>query len=308
MTAFGPATVANVAVGFDILGFAFDGPGDRVAVTRDPKVDGVVVESITGVVTDLPRDPVRNTASVALLSLLREAKPGFGFRVSIDKGIALGSGMGGSAASAVAAVVAGERLLDTRLSRERMLVHCLEGERAASGAAHADNAAACLYGGLVAVIADTPEVVELPLPDGISCVVVHPHLRIDTRDARAVLPREIALSDHVAQSMKLAGFLAGCYGGDTERIRRSMVDLLVEPARSKLIPGFAAAQAAAREAGALGLAIAGSGPSVFAWVDSNETAARVEAEVRQVFARNGVETDGWVGSVRRRGASVENDG
>jgi len=305
-TAFAPATVANVAVGFDVLGFAIDGPGDRVTVTADPTVRGVRIDAIRGCVRDLPRDPRRNTASVALLSLLERRDPPFGLRVELDKGIPLGSGMGGSAASAVAAVVAAAALLDPPPATAELLPHATAGEAAASGAAHADNAAPCLWGGLTAVIgADPPRVTPIPVPAGVVCVVVHPHLTIETRRAREVLPREVALSAHVAQSMGLVGFLAGCFRADLDLVRGSMVDRLVEPARSPLIPGFAAARAAALAAGALGFGIAGSGPSVFAWSAGPTDAARIEADVQAAFAAAGLASDAWTGPLRARGACLE---
>ena len=172
-TAFAPATVANVAVGFDILGFALDGVGDEVTVRSDGSTRGVRIEGITGVVPDLPLDPEKNTASVALLALLDDRRLECGFVISIRKGIPLGSGMGGSAASAVAAVVAADGLLGCVLTDQEKLRYSLEGEKAASGAAHPDNAAACLHGGLVAVVsAEPPEVASIPFPAGIVSVLV----------------------------------------------------------------------------------------------------------------------------------------
>jgi len=305
VTAFAPATVANVAVGFDVLGFALEDVGDEVSVAREAGSRGVRIESIEGVVPDLPMDPRKNTASVALLDLLEERQPGFGFTISIRKGIPLGSGMGGSAASAVAAVVAANRLLGDELSAQEQLRHSLAGERAASGAAHPDNAAACLHGGMTAVVElDPPRVVQIPLPDGLLCVLVHPHLTIETRHARAALRREVALSVHVEQSMSLCGFLVGCHRGDLELIRRSMVDRIAEPTRAKLIPGFEAAREAALAAGGLSFAISGSGPSVFAWADSTAVAGGVEQAIVGAFRRHGLEVDTWVGPIRRRGAEV----
>jgi homoserine kinase len=305
VTAFAPATVANVAVGFDILGFALEDVGDEVSVARDPGSRGVRIESIDGVVPDLPTDPQKNTASVALLDLLKERQPGCGLAISIRKGIPLGSGMGGSAASAVAAVVAANRLLGDGLSAQEQLRFSLAGERAASGAAHPDNAAACLHGGMTAVVAvDPPQVVQIPLPDDVICVLVHPRLMIETRRARAALRRELALSVHVEQSMSLCGFLVGCQSGDLELIRRSMVDHVTEPTRSKLIPGFDDAREAALAAGALSFAISGSGPSVFAWTDSSAVAKAVEQAIVGAIRRHGLEVDSWVGPIRRRGAEV----
>lgn len=308
VTAFAPATVANVAAGFDVLGFALAGVGDRVSATRAPDVEGVRIESITGVVTDLPTDPDQNTASVAVLSLLGAARVRGGFRLWIDKGIPLGSGMGGSAASAVAAVFAANQLLERPLPKSALLPHAVAGERVASGAAHADNAAPSLHGGMLAIVShDPPRAVTVPVPRGVGCVVVRPHLRLDTREARAALPDEIPLSRHVEQSTRLAGFLAGCFRGDLELIGRSMQDLIAEPSRSRFIPGFAQARVAALEHGAIGFGIAGAGPSVFAWVPSEEAGSRVERAVRSVFAEAGLQSDAWAGPIERNGARVEAD-
>ncbi len=304
-TAFAPATVANVAVGFDILGFALEGVGDEVTVARDASIEGVRIEEVRGIVPDLPHDPRKNTASVALLALLEARRPGHGFTVSIHKGIPLGSGMGGSAASAVAAVVAANHLLSGALHAGELLRYAMAGEAAASGAAHADNAAACLHGGMTAVVAlDPPQVEPIPLPADLLCVLVHPHLKIETRQARAALPRELSLALHVQQSMSLCGFLVGCQRGDLERIRRSMVDRIAEPARAGLIPGFAQARQAALDAGALAFSISGSGPSVFAWAVGAPVAERVAAVVSDAFGQRGIAVDRWVGPIRRRGAEV----
>jgi homoserine kinase len=304
-TAFAPATVANVAAGFDVLGFAIEGVGDRVRATRRPPGHGVTIETIEGLVDDLPADPARNTASVAVRSLVAELRLTCGFSLAIAKGIPLASGMGGSAASAVAAVVAVNHLLARPLSPEALLCHAVAGERAASGSAHADNVGPCLLGGLTAVVAhDPPRVVPIPVPRGLRYVLVHPGLRLETRRARAVLPERLSLSDHVAQSMCLAGFLAGCFGSDLELIRRSMEDRVAEPARASLVPGFGAAKRAAIEAGAIGCAMAGAGPSVFAWVEPS-AAERVERALGAAFAREGLTAEAWSGALGAPGARVE---
>lgn len=305
VTAFAPATVANVAVGFDILGFALRGVGDHVTVATDPAGDDVTIEAIRGVVPDLPTDPGKNTASVALRALLAAHRPDHGFRISLHKGIPLGSGMGGSAASAVAAVVAADRLLGGRLSTEEMLRYAAAGEQVSSGSPHVDNVAPALCGGLTALVAsDPPRVVRLPLPDGLVSVLVHPHVAVETRGARAALPAELPLARHVEQSMRLCGFLAGCYRDDLELIGRSMADLVAEPTRARAIPGFERAREAAIRNGALALAIAGSGPSVFAWATSPEVARAVEQAILRVFEEQGVGADGWTGPIAKRGAAV----
>ena len=305
-TAFAPATVANVAVGFDVLGFALEGVGDRVRVSviEDPS-DPVTVESITGVVTDLPTDPQRNTAAVAVAKMIEVLDLGVGLRIALDKGIPLGSGMGGSAASAVGAVVAANGLLVEPLSPESLLPFALEGEAAASGAPHADNAAPCLFGGMTAVVDTDPlRIVDVPTPEGLACVVVRPELRIDTRDARAALRDEVPLGLSVTQSMRLTGFLVGCYRGDVELVGQSMQDLIAGPQRAAAITGFDAAREAALGAGALGFAIAGSGPSVFAWVRSIDDAGSVESVVRDAFQSQGVRSQGWVSRLGCDGAHL----
>jgi len=298
--------VANVAVGFDVLGFALEGVGDRVRVSVDEDArDPVIVESITGVVTDLPTDPQRNTAAVAVGKLIDALDLGVGLRIALDKGIPLGSGMGGSAASAVGAVVAANGLLDEPLSPESLLSFALEGEAAASGAPHADNAAPCLFGGMTAVVATDPlRIVEVPTPEGLACVLVRPELRIDTRDARAALRDEVPLELSVAQSMRLTGFLVGCHRGDVDLVGQSMQDLIAGPQRAVAITGFDAAKEAALGAGALGFAIAGSGPSVFAWVRAVDDAAAVESAVRGAFQSQGVGSQGWVSRLGCDGARV----
>ncbi len=300
-----PATVANVCVGFDVLGFAVHAAHDRIRVVRTERIGEVAIGEIGGLVPDLPRDPERNTASVALLALIEDQNISHGFSVDIHKGIPLGSGMGGSAASAVGAVVAANQLLDEPLPRDKLVRYAAAGEAAASGAAHADNVAPCVLGGLTAVVSSDPlRVEQIPVPADLLCVLVHPHVRIDTRDARGVLRAEVDLADHVRQSMRLSGFLAGCFRSDLQLIGESMQDLIVEPQRSTLIPGFDAAGAAARAAGCLGFAIAGSGPSVFAWVGSESIAREVESGITHAFAASGLESESWISPINMGGAEL----
>lgn len=304
-TAFAPATVANVSVGFDVLGFAVEAVGDTVTAVVDEAIDGVEIDAIEGVVTDLPRDAASNTATVAARALLDGLGLAAGVRLSLTKGIPLGSGMGGSAASAVAAVVAVNGLLADPLPRERLLGASLAGEAAASGAPHADNAAPCLFGGLVAAVShDPPRVIDLPVPDGLRCVLVHPGLRIDTRDARRVLPVAVPLATHVEQAMSLAGFVAGCFRGDLELIGACLTDRVAEPRRAALIPGFEAARRGALAAGALGCGISGSGPTVFAWLAGDVDPAPVVDAMRDALASAGAEVRDWVTTVDRAGARI----
>ena len=291
--AFAPASIGNVAVGYDVLGCAFPAVGDRVRVQRTD-APGVRIASITGVVTDLPHDPAKNTATVGLQRLIEERSLSFGFALTIEKGIPLGSGMGGSAASAVAAVKAASALLDTPLTPVELFRLALAGEAVASGAQHGDNVAPSLFGGLVLTRAlDPPDIVPIPVPAGIQCVLVRPHMQIETRNARRIIPDEVPLSTTIQHAANLAGLVAGCFREDLDLIRRSFHDVLIEPHRADLIPGFRAVQRAARAAGALGCSIAGAGPSVFAWCPDVPTAACVRTAMVEAFAEAGLDADAW---------------
>ena len=229
-----------------------------------------------------------------------------GLRISIDKGIPLGSGIGGSAASAVAAVVAANALLPRQLTPAELFPYALAGEAVASGAVHGDNVAPSLFGGLVLVrSADPPDVVPLPAPAALRCVLVLPELSLNTRDARAVLPLEVPLHDVIQQCANLAGVVAGCFTSDLALTGRSLRDCLVEPHRARLIPGFAEVQRAAMDAGALGCSISGAGPSLFAWCAGDEDATRARGAMVRAFAANGVRARGWVSPVDGPGARLE---
>lgn len=299
-TAFAPATVGNAGVGFDVLGFAVDGIGDRVTVRRGEP--GVRVVGISGVAADLPREPEANTATAGLLSLADDLRLDFGFDVRIEKGIPLGSGLGGSAASAVASVVAANALLPEPMPRRALLPYALAGEAAATGAPVLDDVAPCLLGGLV-LGHEGDDLLPLPVPDGLLCVVVRPGLRIDTRESRATLPVSVPIAVAVRQMVDLASFVAGCYENDLSRVGASCRDLLAEPHRTHRVPGFAEARAAALDAGALAFALSGSGPTVFALVTA-DTAPAVERAVGAVFAARGVAAESWISPVGAEGARI----
>jgi homoserine kinase len=305
-TAFAPASVGNVAVGFDILGHSVAALGDRVRVQRRDE-PGVSVRSITGVVQGLPLAAERNTAGMAALALQRELGLPFGFELDIEKGIPLGSGLGGSAASAVAAVVAAAALVEQPLGRTQLLKFAMQGEAVASGSVHVDNIAPSLFGGLVLTVGiDSPQVRQIPVPDAIRCVLVHPHMVLETRAARAILKHSVELSDVIWQTANLAGFLAGCYTSDLPLIRESLLDVIVEPQRQALIPGFSDVKQAGLAAGALGGSISGAGPTVFAWTEAGD-AERVRAAMVAAFASHGLESDSWVSALDPEGARVVSD-
>jgi homoserine kinase len=302
-TAFAPASVGNVAVGFDVLGHSFQAIGDRVSARRIAERT-VRISSITGATVDLPRDPERNTAGMAVLSMVRELQLDFGVELAIDKGIPLGSGLGGSAASAVAGVVAANALLPSPLSRLELLKFAMKGEAVASGSVHVDNIAPSLFGGLVLTVGiDNPNVKQIPVPATVRCVLVHPHMMLSTRAAREILNRSIDLSDVIWQSANLAGFLTGCFTSDLRLIRESLEDVIIEPQRKVLIPGFEAVKQGAMQNGALGCSISGAGPTVFAWCEA-ERAESIRDAMIAGFRAQRLESDAWISTLDPQGARI----
>ncbi len=300
-TAFAPASVGNVAVGYDLLGYVIEGPGDLVTARRSDQA-GVTIEAITGTVTDLPLAADSNTAGRAVLSLLEAIDADFGITLHIKKGIPLGSGLGGSAASASAAVVAVNALLDHPLPVEALYPHALAGEAVASGSIHGDNVGPQLLGGLV--LATPARLVRVPVPDGLHAAVVHPDHRIDTRDARRVLDRPFSIDNVVAQQTRLALVLAGCFKSDIDLIREGLSDVLVEPHRAALIPGFAAVKQAALNAGALGASISGAGPTVFGWLESHTAAESAGERMKNAFAAAGLNATVYISAIEAAGARL----
>ena len=228
----------------------------------------------------------------------------YGFEIDIDKGIPLASGMGGSAASAVAAVVAANALLENPVPRIQLLKFAMEGEIVASGSAHIDNIAPCLFGGLVLTVGiDHPRVKQIPVPPSLRCVLVHPHMFLGTREARAILKTDVSRSDFIWQSANLAGFISGCYSNDLDMIRDSFNDVIIEPQRHSLIPGFKDVQRGAMSAGALGCSISGAGPTIFAWAEIQQAEA-VRGAMVAAFAAHGLQSDCWISTLDNFGARV----
>lgn len=281
--AFAPATSANLAVGFDILGQALAGIGDTVTARRVPG-GGVSIRAVHGG-PQLPLAPEHNTAGAAVLSLLREHPQSFGVELEISKGIPLGSGLGGSAASAVAALVAANALLPGPLPREALYPHALAGEAVASGSAHGDNVGPALLGGLV--LAAGGRLLPLPTP-GWWTLVVHPDTVLETRRARAALQAPYPLAQVTGAGERLALVLCGLHRHDPELVRLGLRDELVEPRRAELIPGFAGAKAALLSGGALGASISGAGPSVFGWFVDAAAARAAAPAVGAAFAAAGL--------------------
>ncbi|MFQ6311524.1 homoserine kinase [Lysobacter capsici] len=302
--AFAPASVGNIGVGFDVLGHSIDGPRDVATVRRiDEPV--VRIRAIRGDVPgadSLPLEAERNTAGQALISLRAKLGLAHGFELELDKGIPLGSGLGGSAASCVAALVAANALLAKPLSRDALYEFALDGESVSSGSRHGDNVAPMLLGGVV--MATSTRMIPLSVPDWLHAVVVHPDQVLETRRARAVLSDPYPLSLVVKQSAHLALFLTGLQRGDTQLLREGLVDLLVEPRRAPLIPGFAAVKAAALDHAALGASISGAGPSCFAWFASRAQASVAAPAMRAAFAEAGFDSRAYVTAVSGPRADV----
>lgn len=300
-TAFSPASIGNACVGFDILGHSFAGAGDHVTVQRidEPTVR---IRAIHGLDLALPLEAEDNTAGRALIALREALALPFGFEIEIEKGIPLGSGMGGSAASCVAALVAANALLEEPLSREALYRFALDGESVASGSRHGDNVGPVLLGGLVLTTAE--RMVRIDVPEAWHCVLVHPDQVLETRRAREALAGSYALNEFVVQSANLAQVLVGCMRGDEALVRSGFADVLVEPRRAPLIPGFAQVKQAALDADAFGASISGAGPSVFAWFASRAAAEAATAPMQAAFAQAGFPSQSYVSPVAGPRAEV----
>jgi homoserine kinase len=313
ITAFAPATVSNVGCGFDVLGFALDAPGDVVAASSIDR-SGVEILAIEGDHGRLPRDPAKNTASTAAQALLTRLGTRQGIGLTIHKGMPLASGIGSSGASAVAAVVAVNELLGRPAPLDVLLACAMEGEVAGCGAAHPDNVAPALYGGFLLARPSTPltpgtaappDVVPLPVPDGLSCALLHPHVELKTADARAILGDSVALRDAVRQWANVGALVAGLYARDLPLMSRALEDYIAEPKRAPMVEGIYAVKEAAKAAGALGCSLSGAGPSMFALCASRASAETTGASMRDVYrAATGRDADLWVSPVGARGAHI----
>lgn len=302
--AFAPATVANVSCGFDILGFAIDAMGDVVEV-REKKDPGLQVVSITGDGGRLPFEAEKNTCAVAIQAMLDELGQEVGMEIYLEKGLPLGSGMGSSAASAVAALVAANRLLGEPFEKKQLLPFAMVAEKVACGAGHADNVAPSLLGGFVLIRDYHPlDVIKLHVPDGLHCTLLHPHFELKTSDSRSVLRDSVSLKHSTIQSGNVAGLVAGLFQEDFELIGRSLRDVIAEPYRATLIPGFYEVKEAVKAAGALGMGISGSGPTLFALSKGEQTVQSIIDAAQQVYDSIGLGVDAYHSAINTQGAFV----
>lgn len=301
---FAPATVANVACGFDILGFALQAPGDLITATLNEKA-GVTIRSIKGDGGRLPLEPLKNSASYSVIKLLEFLNRKEGIALDIEKQMPLGSGLGSSAASAAAAVFAVNKLLGDPLSVKDLVPFAMEGEKVACGSAHADNVAPALMGGFVLIRSYTPlDIVRIPVSLSLHCVIIKPQVEVLTKEARKALGDSVSLNNFVTQTGNLGGLLIGLMKGDQDLISRSLIDVIAEPIRALLIPGFHHIKKAALEAGALGCSISGSGPSIFALCADETIAAKVSEATLQTCLKAGIHADHYLSEIHEEGARI----
>jgi homoserine kinase len=299
-----PATVANVCCGFDILGFSVDAPSDEVILSIDKGLD-VKMKSITGDGGRLPLESNKNTASVAIQSYLKAINEQVSVEIELIKNLPLGSGMGSSAASAVAALVGINAYFDNRLMRAELVPHAMEAERIACGAAHADNVAPSLLGGFVLVRGYHPlDIVQVPITATLFCTLVHPHLELKTEDSRRVLKPTISLKDAITQNGNTAGLMVGLMSSDYDLISRSLHDVIAEPIRSVFIPGFDEIRSEVKRQGALGCGISGSGPTLFALSRDKQTAEKVGKLMESHFLNSGLKSESYVSGINLQGAKI----
>lgn len=297
VTAFAPATTSNLAVGFDILGMAVNHCGDKVSVCwRDD--EKIVIESINN--NAIPDTPENNTATIAIEAMRQHFNIKQGVSVWIEKGIPLGSGLGGSAASCVAACVAMAALTGYPLSPLDLAPFALKAEAQVSGGIHGDNVLPCLFGGFILIQSVDPvRIVHLPIPDKLSLILIHPHIKIETKQARALLKPQVALSDSIKQCANLATFIASLYQNNLLLLEQSCKDFLIEPMRKQLIPGFDAVQKAALAQGAMACSLSGSGPTLFAFAH-HDKAQQVALAMQQQFESEGLPCDSWVSDLSKQ--------
>ena len=302
VTVSSPATVSNVVCAFDVLGFAIVEPCDTFTLRKTSSKEVSIINQDN---FNLPTEPEKNVAGVALLALLKEVKEEIGFEIISNKIIKPGSGIGSSAASAAGVVVAANHLLNNRFSKEQLVEFAMCGEVVASGSRHADNIAPCIYGGITLIRSLNPlDIISIPAPE-LFVTVIHPQIEVKTSEARQILKRNVPLKDAITQWANVAALITGFMKSDYDLISRSLEDVIVEPVRSILIPAFYELKTKSKEAGALGGGISGSGPSVFMLSKDLMTAKKVEAAMKDVYSKTGVEFHTHVTTISQQGVHLK---
>ena len=300
---FAPATVANVGCGYDVLGFALEGYGDELILTRRPD-DRLVIASIEGV-QGLPLDPLKNVSTAAINALLTDLDLKQGFDLRIKKNIAAGSGLGSSASSAAAAVYAANEILGRPKSQLELINYAMAGEKLASTKAHADNVAPSILGGFTAVRSYEPlDVFNISYPESLKVIVIFPQIEIKTSDAKKILRDEVKLTDAVKQWGNMAGLISGLIEHDFERIGKSLQDVIVEPVRSILIPFYHQMKTLALEKGALGFSISGSGPSMFCFIKEAGASSEIIEAAQVLYGAHKIEVISFISGINKQGAKI----
>lgn len=301
---FSPATVANVSCGFDVLGFCLDSVGDEMVIKKTDK-KGIHITKIEGF--DLPFEAELNVAGVSAMAMYEAIDVDFGFEIEIYKNIKPGSGIGSSAASAVGSVFGMNELLGKPFNKTQLTEFAIKGEALASQCEHADNLAPALFGGFTLVKSISPlQILEIPSPKDLYATIIHPQIEIKTSEARAILPKEIALSDAITQWANLGSLIHALHTSDYDLIKDSLHDVIVEPHRSKLIPHFDKVKKVAIEAGALGTGISGSGPSIFSLSKGIQTALNVKDAIKKIYLKTGIKFEIHVSKVNTEGVKIIN--
>ncbi|WP_157206381.1 homoserine kinase [Mariniflexile maritimum] len=300
---FSPATVANVACGFDVLGFCLDSIGDEMVIRKTDK-KGIFITKIEGGFK-LPYEAELNVAGVSALAMYHALKPEGGFEIEIHKKIKPGSGIGSSAASAVGSVFGMNQLLGRPLNKTQLTAFAMKGEALASKCEHADNLAPALFGGFTLVKSLEPlEILQIPTPNDMFVTIIHPQIEIKTSEARAILPKEVALTKAVAQWANFGSLIHALHTSDFGLIQRSLNDVIVEPYRSQLIPNYFEVKTETLKAGALGAGISGSGPSIFSLSKGLETANNVADAMKKAYNKTGIDFDIHVSKINKEGVKV----
>jgi len=299
---FSPATVANVACGYDVLGFCLDAVGDEMLIRKVDK-KGIRITKIEGF--ELPFKTELNVAGVSALAMYEKLQPDCGFEIEIYKNIKPGSGIGSSAASAVGSVFGMNALLGSPYNKTELTQFAMKGEALASKCEHADNLAPALFGGFTLVKSLSPlEIIKIPSPVNLYATIIHPQIEVKTADSRAILPKEVKLQEAIVQLANFGSLIHSLHTNNYQLMKRSLHDAIIEPHRSKLIPFYKEVKQAALNAGALGTNISGSGPSVFSLCKGIETATLVSDAIKKVYLSTGIKFDIYISKINIEGIKV----
>ncbi len=299
---FSPATVANVACGFDVLGFCLDNIGDDMLIRKTNK-KGIFISKIEGF--DLPTETQLNVAGVSALAMYKAINVNYGFEIEIYKNIKPGSGIGSSAASAVGSVFGMNEILGRPFNKTQLTAFAIKGEALASKCEHADNLAPAIYGGFTLVKSVSPlEILEIPSPDDLYATIIHPQIEVKTSEARAILPKQVPLQSAIKQWANFGSLIHGLHTSDYELINKSLHDVIIEPHRSKLIPYYDEVKQEALKAGALGCGISGSGPSIFSLSKGLENAVNVEDSVKNIYSKTNIAFDTYTSKINKEGIKI----